>query len=627
MAGISDVRHDLCLVARALERERPDPEGAHVRPHRAAGEPRRGRQGVLVVPRRAAEPRAAEVALPLPAGRVPVRRSSSTTAAGLQRPRAGAARHGRLRRRPLLGGRRHLRQGLADRGADADRAREPRAGRGDDRRAADALVPQHVVVGRRATRGRRIEGDGSALVVSEGTPRRLPARRRARPGRRGARGALLRERDERAARLRVGRDDALPEGRDQRPRRLGRGDRQPGGLRHEGRVPLPRDRRRRRQGRAAAQAAPAGRQEEAGRDLGRRRVRQGRRRARGRRRRVLRRARAGGHRRRAHADPPAGVRRARLEQADVPVQRAPLARRRPRVRGAARGAQARPQRRLAPPRLVRRARDAGPVGVPVVRGVGPRLPLHPVGAPRSRVREVPAARAAPRVVPAPERRAARVRVELRRRQPAGARHGRAARVRDRRRHRPRVPRADLPEAADQLHLVAQPRGRRRQQRLQRRLPRPRQHQPDRPLEPAGGRHARAGRRHGVDGLLRALDARDRDRAVRGERRLPRHGDQVPRAVLPHRPGARAAGPLRPRRRVLLRPARVPVGRVGAGEGADDLGPAPGAPGRRACRSARSNWPRDSASGSRGCARAGRRPAAPSSDGCARSATSGACSSP
>ena len=82
----------------------------------------------------------------------------------------------------------------------------------------------------------------------------------------------------------------------------------------------------------------------------------------------------------------------------------------------------------------------------------------------------------------------------------------------RRRTRPRVPRAGLPEAADQLHVVAQPRGRRRQQRLQRRLPRARQHQPDRPLEPARGRDARAGRRHGVDGLLRALDARDRDRA-------------------------------------------------------------------------------------------------------------------
>ena len=37
-----------------------------------------------------------------------------------------------------------------------------------------------------------------------------------------------------------------------------------------------------------------------------------------------------------------------------------------------------------------------------------------------------------------------------------------------------------------------------------------------------------------------------------------------------RAGARAAGPLRRRGRLLLRPARVPVGRVDPGEGADDL---------------------------------------------------------
>ncbi len=43
--------------------------------------------------------------------------------------------------------------------------------------------------------------------------------------------------------------------------------------------------------------------------------------------------------------------------------------------------------------------------------------------------------------------------------------------------RPRVPRARVPEAARQLHVVAQPPGRGRQQRLRRRLPRPRQHQP------------------------------------------------------------------------------------------------------------------------------------------------------
>ena len=83
--------------ARALERERRDPEGAHVRADRPAGEPRGGRQGVLVVPGGPAEPRAAQVALPLSAGRVPVRaaRGPRPRAPG---PRARAARHGRLRR-------------------------------------------------------------------------------------------------------------------------------------------------------------------------------------------------------------------------------------------------------------------------------------------------------------------------------------------------------------------------------------------------------------------------------------------------------------------------------------------------------------------------------------------------
>ena len=59
-----------------------------------------------------------------------------------------------------------------------------------------------------------------------------------------------------------------------------------------------------------------------------------------------------------------------------------------------------------------------------------------------------------------------------------------------------------------------------------------------------------------------------------------HGHEVPRAVRPRCAGARAPGPLRPRGRVLLRPARVPVGRDGAGQGADDLGAAAAAPGRR-----------------------------------------------
>ena len=82
-----------------------------------------------------------------------------------------------------------------------------------------------------------------------------------------------------------------------------------------------------------------------------------------------------------------------------------------------------PQRRLEPPGLLRRPRDARPLGVPLVRGLGPRLPRGRLGAPGPRVRQVPDAGAAQGVVPAPQRRAARVRVELRRRQPTRPRHG------------------------------------------------------------------------------------------------------------------------------------------------------------------------------------------------------------
>ena len=65
----------------AVERRRPDPQGADVRPHRPPGQPRRGRQGVLVVPRRPAQPRPAALALPLPPGRLPLR-----AAGGGERP-------------------------------------------------------------------------------------------------------------------------------------------------------------------------------------------------------------------------------------------------------------------------------------------------------------------------------------------------------------------------------------------------------------------------------------------------------------------------------------------------------------------------------------------------------------
>ena len=279
---------------------------------------------------------------------------------------------------------------------------------------------------------------------------------------------------------------ALPEGRHQRPRGLGRGDGQPRRLRHQGRTaatgsPCPAGGtaelrlRLHRPDAGRLRPSPTGPERRsttwsAARRAGCRRV-------------PHRLAPAGTDRRRDAGAAP-GLRRAGVEQADLPLQRRAAG---STVTRASRAAARVPARlrnaRLAAPRLLRRAGDARPVGVPVVRRLGPRLPRHRVGAPRPGVRQVPDAGAAAGVVPAPQRRHARLRVELRRRQPARARHGGAAGLRDRRRPRPRVPRAGLPEAAGQLHLVAQPPGPRRQQRLRRRLPRPGQHQPDRPLQP------------------------------------------------------------------------------------------------------------------------------------------------
>ena len=68
---------DALLRARVLERPRPDPEGAHLRAHRPRGQPRRGRQGVLVVPRLDADALVDALALHVPAGRVPLRAAAS----------------------------------------------------------------------------------------------------------------------------------------------------------------------------------------------------------------------------------------------------------------------------------------------------------------------------------------------------------------------------------------------------------------------------------------------------------------------------------------------------------------------------------------------------------------------
>ena len=118
LAGFCDVEQRLCLALAALERPRPDPQGADLRAHRQRGQPRRGRQGVLVVPRRAAEPRLGPLALPLSAAGVPLRRPRRGERPARQaRARVRAARHRRLRRRPLLDRRGRPRQGRPGRPA------------------------------------------------------------------------------------------------------------------------------------------------------------------------------------------------------------------------------------------------------------------------------------------------------------------------------------------------------------------------------------------------------------------------------------------------------------------------------------------------------------------------------
>ena len=141
-------RQRLCLALGAVERPRPDPQGAALRPDQRRGQSRRGRQGALLLPRRHADALVPEDALQVSAGASFPTRSWSRRTAGAARSepefelldtgvfdddryfdvfveyaKAGAGRH-----------------------PDAGHGPQPRAGGGDAARAAAALVPQHLVV-------------------------------------------------------------------------------------------------------------------------------------------------------------------------------------------------------------------------------------------------------------------------------------------------------------------------------------------------------------------------------------------------------------------------------------------------------------------------------------------------
>ena len=88
------------LRARAVERARPDPQGAALRPDRPRGQPRRGRQGVLLLPRLDADALVHEGALQVPAGASSPTRGcvEENRRRGRRRARVRARRHRRLRR-------------------------------------------------------------------------------------------------------------------------------------------------------------------------------------------------------------------------------------------------------------------------------------------------------------------------------------------------------------------------------------------------------------------------------------------------------------------------------------------------------------------------------------------------
>ena len=123
--------------------------------------------------------------------------------------------------------------------------------------------------------------------------------------------------------------------------------------------------------------------------------------------------------------------------------------------------------------------------------------------------------------------------------------------------RPGISRARVPQADAELHLVGQPEGRRRPQRLPGRLPRAGQHRRLRSQRAAADRRLHQPvRRHELDGDVQPQPDAHRARAGPAQSRLRRHRHQVLRALPAHRRSddqrRRRHGPVERRGRLLLR---------------------------------------------------------------------------
>ncbi len=209
-----------------VERQGSDPQGAAVRPDQQRGQPRRGRQGVLLLPRLDADALVHEVPLQVSAGGVSVRRSRrdqrQADAAGI---RVRTARHRRVRSGPLLRRVRRVRQGVAGRHPDSDH-----------RRTIAAPSRRRCTCCRRS--GSATRGRGAAMrhrpALAAGRPPgddrapRIPTSASGFSACEGADDAALhRERDQHRAPLRRAQSHSVRQGRHRRlhrPRQKGGGE-------------------------------------------------------------------------------------------------------------------------------------------------------------------------------------------------------------------------------------------------------------------------------------------------------------------------------------------------------------------------------------------------------------------
>ena len=163
LAGICDDRQHLCFALALWNGHDPILKERLFGLTNGEGQSRRGRQGVLLLSRQHADALVHEVLYKYPQAAYPYADLvDENRQRGAQRPRVRTARHRRVRRRPLL---RCLveyakatpediliRITVENRGPEAARAA----------RAADALVPQYVVVDARARRQARAARSGGA---------------------------------------------------------------------------------------------------------------------------------------------------------------------------------------------------------------------------------------------------------------------------------------------------------------------------------------------------------------------------------------------------------------------------------------------------------------------------------